>query len=43
LFERMSNLSRGLGRNSDDDDNDDDNPSGGGINIPRFLDRQSNN
>jgi cell division protein FtsZ len=43
LFERMSNLSRGLGRNSDDDDNDDDSPSGGGINIPRFLDRQSNN
>ncbi len=39
LFERMSNLSRGLtGR--DDDDKDDDGP---GLNIPRFLDRQSNN
>jgi cell division protein FtsZ len=39
LFERMSNLSRGLtGR--DEDDKDDDGP---GINIPRFLDRQSNN
>jgi cell division protein FtsZ len=39
LFERMSNLSRGLtGR--DEDDKDDDTP---GINIPRFLDRQSNN
>ncbi len=39
LFERMSNLSRGLsGR--EDEDKDDDGP---GINIPRFLDRQSNN
>jgi len=41
LFERMTNLSRGLSR----DDNDDDNDGGGssGLNIPRFLDRQSNN
>jgi cell division protein FtsZ len=39
LFERMSNLSRGLtGR--DEDDKDDDGP---GLSIPRFLDRQSNN
>jgi cell division protein FtsZ len=44
LFERMSNLSRGLGR-SDDDGKDDDKDDGtsGGLNIPRFLDRQSNN
>jgi cell division protein FtsZ len=39
LFERMSNLSRGL-TGKDDDDKDDDGP---GISIPRFLDRQSNN
>jgi cell division protein FtsZ len=39
LFERMSNLSRGLS-GKDDDDKDDDGP---GISIPRFLDRQSNN
>ncbi len=39
LFERMSNLSRGL-TGKDDDDKDDDGP---GITIPRFLDRQSNN
>jgi cell division protein FtsZ len=43
LFERMSNLSRGLSRNDEDDDNDKDNGSAGGLNIPRFLDRQSNN
>jgi hypothetical protein len=36
----MSNLSRGLGGRNDDDDKDDDAP---GLNIPRFLDRQSNN
>jgi cell division protein FtsZ len=42
LFERMSNLSRGLTR-SDDDDDDKDGGSAGGLNIPRFLDRQSNN
>ena len=40
LFERMTNLSRGLGRNDDDDDDD---KGGPGLNIPRFLDRQSNN
>jgi cell division protein FtsZ len=40
LFERMTNLSRGLSRNDEDDD--DDNASAG-LNIPRFLDRQSNN
>lgn len=46
LFERMSNLSRGLGRSDDDDDakgDDKDTGSSGGLNIPRFLDRQSNN
>jgi cell division protein FtsZ len=41
LFERMTNLSRGLSRD-DGDDGDDDGPSTG-LNIPRFLDRQSNN
>lgn len=40
LFERMTNLSRGLSRDEEDDDND---GSSTGINIPRFLDRQSNN
>jgi cell division protein FtsZ len=41
LFERMTNLSRGLSKN---DDPDDDNDSAAvGLNIPRFLDRQSNN
>jgi cell division protein FtsZ len=39
LFERMSNLSRGLTRGSDDADEDKDSD----VNIPRFLDRQSNN
>lgn len=46
LFERMSNLSRGLGRSDEDDDSkseDKDGGSSGGLNIPRFLDRQSNN
>ncbi|APG62966.1 cell division protein FtsZ [Sphingorhabdus lutea] len=37
LFERMSNLSKGLG--SSRDDNDD---GGDGPNIPRFLNRQGN-
>jgi cell division protein FtsZ len=41
LFERMSNLSRGLGRGGDD--KDDAGEPEGNINIPRFLDRQSNN
>jgi cell division protein FtsZ len=40
LFERMSNLSRGLSRSDDDDDKGNDSPSP--INIPRFLDRQNN-
>jgi cell division protein FtsZ len=45
LFERMSNLSRGLSRSDEDDgdDKDKDGGSSGGLNIPRFLDRQSNN
>ncbi|MEE9434837.1 MAG: cell division protein FtsZ [Sphingorhabdus sp.] len=47
LFERMSNLSRGVSRDDDgDDDNSekekDEDKSSGGLNIPRFLDRQSN-
>jgi cell division protein FtsZ len=46
LFERMSNLSRGLNRDEKEDDDGDDNNNGGGtgrLNIPRFLDRQGNN
>lgn len=43
LFERMSNLSRGLSRSDEDEDNDKDGGAAGGLNIPRFLDRQSNN
>jgi cell division protein FtsZ len=39
LFERMTNLSRGLSR---DEEEEDDNTAPG-LNIPRFLDRQSNN
>ena len=44
LFERMSNLSRGLSRSDEDgaDDKDNDAGSPGGLNIPRFLDRQNN-
>ena len=38
LFERMSNLSRGLTRGNDEPEED----NTGGVNIPRFLDRQSN-
>lgn len=41
LFERMSNLSRGLTSKEDSEDTPDDNAVG--LNIPRFLDRQSNN
>jgi cell division protein FtsZ len=41
LFERMTNLSRGLARSEDEDD--DGNDGAPGLNIPRFLDRQSNN
>ena len=40
LFERMTNLSRGLSHSDDDDDPDTDPPA---PSIPRFLDRQSNN
>ena len=43
LFERMSNLSRGLTRSDDDEPEDKDGGGAGGLNIPRFLDRQSNN
>ncbi len=42
LFERMSNLSRGLSR-SDDADDEKTEDTNAGLNIPRFLDRQSNN
>jgi cell division protein FtsZ len=38
LFERMSNLSRGLTRGNEEPEDD----NAGGVNIPRFLDRQSN-
>lgn len=38
LFERMSNLSRGLTRGNDEPEED----GNDGVNIPRFLDRQSN-
>jgi cell division protein FtsZ len=41
LFERMTNLSRGLSRNDDPEEDEADNAPG--LNIPRFLDRQSNN
>jgi cell division protein FtsZ len=41
LFERMTNLSRGLSRNEDQEEEDDS--ASPGLNIPRFLDRQSNN
>jgi cell division protein FtsZ len=40
LFERMSNLSRGLSRSDDEDDKSRDDASG--VNVPRFLDRQNN-
>ncbi len=40
LFERMTNLSRGLSRGDDEEEEDNSAP---GLNIPRFLDRQSNN
>lgn len=43
LFERMSNLSRGLSRGDDEEDSNKEAGSAGGLNIPRFLDRQSNN
>ncbi len=40
LFERMSNLSRGLTRGGDENEGE---AGDDGVNIPRFLDRQSNN
>jgi cell division protein FtsZ len=40
LFERMSNLSRGLSRSDDADDKSRDDASS--VNVPRFLDRQNN-
>ena len=40
LFERMSNLSRGLGKEEAVDDADED--DGDPLNIPRFLGRQNN-
>ncbi len=44
LFERMANLSRGVGRSDDDDEGEgeggDDN--GSSLSIPRFLGRQNN-
>ena len=40
LFERMSNLSRGLSRSADEDDKGRDGESS--VNVPRFLDRQNN-
>jgi hypothetical protein len=39
----MSNLSRGLSRGDDEEDSNKEAGSAGGLNIPRFLDRQSNN
>jgi len=46
LFERMARLSRGneeeTKKSSDADDDDNDGESGGGLSIPRFLGRQSN-
>ncbi len=43
LFERMSSLSRGLSRSEEEKQDEDGVDSGsGGLNIPRFLDRQSN-
>ena len=43
LFERMSNLSRGLSRSDEEEDEAKDETASGGLHIPRFLDRQSNN
>ncbi len=41
LFERMSNLSRGLTNSDEEEEEKDESPSR--LNIPRFLDRQGNN
>jgi cell division protein FtsZ len=44
LFERMSNLSRGLSKSTDDEEKSEEDEEGASrLNIPRFLDRQSNN
>jgi len=44
LFERMSNLSRGLNRDKEEVvEEEASDESSDGLNIPRFLDRQSNN
>ncbi|MFC4291783.1 cell division protein FtsZ [Sphingorhabdus arenilitoris] len=43
LFERMSNLSRGIANKDDDDGEAPKGGGSGGLNIPRFLDRQGNN
>lgn len=44
LFERMSNLSRGISRDKEEAPIEDETTDGSdGLNIPRFLDRQSNN
>jgi cell division protein FtsZ len=40
LFERMSNLSRGLSRSDDENDKGDDGANS--TSVPRFLDRQNN-
>jgi cell division protein FtsZ len=42
LFERMSNLSRGISRSDAPAEADDAAESAGRLNIPRFLDRQGN-
>jgi cell division protein FtsZ len=42
LFERMSGLSRGLGKSSRTDDDDDDDEPSGVTNFPQFLNRQGN-
>jgi cell division protein FtsZ len=42
LFERMSGLSRGLGKNQDADDEDDEDGSSSVTSFPQFLNRQGN-
>lgn len=42
LFERMSRLSRGGSASGEAGDDDDDPDSDGGVDIPRFLNRQNN-
>ena len=43
LFERMSNLSRGMNRDKEASGEENIEESSDGLNIPRFLDRQNNN